>query len=164
MSLPHHYNRYILKMKINDTHTKSLYKNHKSAYEDDAGIDLFVPKQYIVPARAISFTIPLNIQCELVDAKYYKSISYYIYARSSISKTPLRLSKIGIIDAGYRGELDLIVDNISEYDYIIKEGQRITQICTPSLKPISLQIVDELSLGSRGSNGLGSSGQFALRN
>jgi dUTP pyrophosphatase len=155
-------------MKIDDKNnqlTKSLYTNHRSAYLDDAGIDLFVPVSVVVPANSIGFKIPLFIQCELVDVKQNKSISYNIYPRSSIIKTPLRLSySVGVIDAGYRGSLDLIVDNISDRDFVIEKGERLTQICAPSLEPISLEIVNKLSFGSRGCNGLGSSGKNKLLN
>ena len=45
-----------------------------------------------------------------------KPTAYYLYPRSSMgSKTPLRLSNsVGIIDAGYRGNIIGVVDNISD--------------------------------------------------
>ena len=45
----------------------------------------------------------------------YLPTSYMLVPRSSISKTPLRMANsIGIIDAGYRGEIMAAVDNISK--------------------------------------------------
>ena len=85
--------------------------------------------------------------------------SYYLYPRSSISKTPLRMSNsVGIIDAGYRGEIIAKVDNLSNDDYKIEKGTRLFQICDASLEPIELRIVDKLSETTRGVGGFGSTG------
>lgn len=91
-----------------------------------------------------------------IDIKY-KNCSYYLYPRSSISKTPLRMSNgTGIIDAGYRGNIIAKVDNISENDYKIEKGTRLFQICDVSLDEIDIKIVDELSCTTRGDGGFGS--------
>jgi len=83
--------------------------------------------------------------------------SYYLYPRSSISKTPLRMSNsTGIIDAGYRGNIIAKVDNNSNEEYKIEKGTRLFQICAPSLEEIELEVVDELSDTSRGCGGFGS--------
>jgi dUTP pyrophosphatase len=51
------------------------------------------------------------------------------------------------------------VDNISNEDYIIKRGERLFQIVHPSLEPINVQLVEELSESERGSGGFGSTGK-----
>jgi dUTP pyrophosphatase len=85
------------------------------------------------------------------------NVSYYLYPRSSISKTPLRMSNsIGIIDAGYRGNIIAKVDNISNKDYEIKKDTRLFQICDPCLDNIQIKIVDNLSETTRGNAGFGS--------
>lgn len=89
----------------------------------------------------------------------YTGCSYYLYPRSSISKTPLRMSNsTGIIDAGYRGEIIAKVDNLSSSDYNIEKGTRLFQICDASLEPIELDVVDSLSDTTRGDGGFGSTG------
>ena len=75
------------------------------------------------------------------------------------AKTPLRLSNsVGIIDAGYRGNIMAIVDNLSSEDFVIEENTRLFQLCSPILGPISFEVVNNLSETSRGSGGLGSTG------
>ena len=76
------------------------------------------------------------------------------------AKTPLRLANsVGIIDAGYRGTLKAIVDNIDrENGIVIPKGTRLFQICSPTLQPITYEVVDSLSETSRGEGGLGSTG------
>ena len=46
-----------------------------------------------------------------------------------------RANNIGIIDSGYRGHIMVPVDNHSNEDYIIKNGERLFQLVHPSLKP-----------------------------
>ena len=56
--------------------------------------------------------IKLGISCEPLDGK-----AYYLFPRSSISKTPLRMSNsIGLIDGGYRGEIMASCDNIKNFN------------------------------------------------
>jgi len=89
-----------------------------------------------------------------------KPKSYFIVPRSSIYKTPLRMANsIGVIDSGYRGELMVPVDNMTDEDYYIKPGERLFQIILPSLNEFEVQIVDELSDSERGVGGFGSTGK-----
>lgn len=141
-------------IKTDSPYLHSLYRGHGHAYEGDAGIDLFMPTQMIVPAKSLGFRIKLGICAEMRD--YNIPVPYTIHSRSSMSTTPLRTSTF-IIDAGYRGELSIIVDNVSDHDYIIRRGERLVQVCAYDLSPIDVRIVRELSPGSRGARGLGSS-------
>ena len=75
------------------------------------------------------------------------------------ANTPLRLANsVGIIDAGYRGNIIGIVDNLSDEDFVIEQNTRLFQICSPSLSSISFSVVNVLSDTSRGTGGLGSTG------
>lgn len=119
----------------------------------DAGYDLIVPKPLIVPAGARSFTIDHQVRC-VAEAG-----SYFLVPRSSISKTPLRMSNsIGIIDAGYRGNLMAKVDNLSDKDYFINRGERLFQICLPSLVTPSVTFGAVNVDTERGAGGFGSTG------
>jgi dUTP pyrophosphatase len=96
----------------------------------------------------------------MVDNKY-DSMGYYMYARSSISKTPLMLANhVGIIDSGYRGVLMAAFRNLDLLQYNIQSNTRLVQITNPSLSPIFVELVDEseLSTTARGSGGFGSTG------
>ena len=151
-----------LKLKVLNNYLKNQYENHSSYHEGDSGLDIFTPNDLVIPATAISFKIDLEIQCEaFTDKNKENNVSYYLYPRSSMgAKSPLRLSNsVGIIDAGYRGNLMAFVDNISNKDFTIKNGSRMFQICSPILSPISFQLSDELSETTRGSGGFGSTGQ-----
>ena len=152
---------HILKIKLCDSNLLSLYYNHKSTYFDDAGIDLFIPYTIVVPVRTFAFAIKLGISVELTDYMN-NTMSYFMTARSSMNFTPLRC-QISIIDAGFRGELSIIVDNVTDTDYEIHQHQRLVQICAADLKPIIVKLVHHLSPGSRNKKGLGSSNNTELK-
>jgi dUTP pyrophosphatase len=124
----------------------------RANYKSDSGFDLYCPRDVIVPARG-SAKIDLEV---IVEPKF--DGGYYLYPRSSISKTPLRLANsVGIIDNGYRGHLIAVVDNISQDDYTVKRGERLFQLCHPSLKPFDVRIVEKVDMNTeRGAGGFGS--------
>tara|TARA_Y100000817_G_C16824526_1_gene530543 strand:+ start:68 stop:541 length:474 start_codon:yes stop_codon:yes gene_type:complete len=149
-----------LKMKVHDnSELADLYKNSFSNVSGDAGMDLYVPETVTIPAKSLAFKIDHLISCEATINS--NPASYYLYPRSSMGgKTPLRMSNsVGIIDSGYRGHLIGMVDNLSEEDYVVEQGSRLFQICSPTLNnTIELSIVQELSETQRGEGGIGSTG------
>ena len=129
-----------LRIKAFNNRAKELYENHSHFHSGDAGLDLFVVEDQIIPAKSTQ-PIPLQIACENLDNK-----AYYLFPRSSISKTPLRLANsIGLIDGGYRGELIGMVDNIYDKDFHIKRGERYFQLVAVDSSPIDFELVEELS-------------------
>ena len=98
------------------------------------------------------------------DEMMIQNVGYFLAPRSSISKTPLRMSNsMGIIDAGYRGELIAVCDNISDQPYVIEKGVRLFQILNTDLVSFKEVIISEnLSDTSRGSGGFGSTNDIVL--
>jgi len=141
------------------------YSSRENFYTEDSGLDIYFPEDITVPARE-SKKIKLGIACEAfrnqTDKDAGHSCAFYLYPRSSISRTPIRLANsVGIIDSGYRGELMVVVDNmnIDGEPYTIEKGTRLFQICAPDLAPFqNVQIVTELSSSDRGLGGFGSTG------
>jgi dUTP pyrophosphatase len=132
--------------------------NTNRAERGDAGLDLYFPCDLTIKPRS-TIRIDFKIQCEGLSDNDNRNVCYYLYPRSSISKTPLRLANsVGIIDAGYRGNLMAVVDNISDEPYQIQKGQRLFQICDRYLESIHLNLVDTLSNSERGNDGFGSTG------
>ena len=146
-----------LRIKILDDEVSSYYKDRNTTYDGDAGMDLYCPHQLIIEPNE-TLLIKMGIACEMTDE--YLPVSFMLVPRSSISKTPLRMSNsIGIIDSGYRGEIMASVDNISNEDYMITPGQRLFQIVHPTLYPFNTDVVNELSETERGDGGFGSTGK-----
>lgn len=181
-----------------DTDLKTMYKeaaakHNKKIFEDphfyDAGFDLYLPRNEIdsdyyqlgtkffgqgwrdaKPTTKVDFQVKCCAKMYIQDKFYFTP--FYTYARSSLSKTPLRLANNqGIIDAGYRGSLIGMFDCIYNYDgsddresdYYAEHYTRLLQICAPGLVPIYVEIVDTIEeLGpntSRGEGGFGSTGK-----
>ena len=133
---------------------KEMYRNHKHYHEGDAGLDLYILKNEVFKPNETKL-IHLGIACEPMDGK-----AYYLFPRSSISKTPLRLSNsIGLIDGGYRGEIMASCDNIKNQIYEINKGERLFQLVATDSSEISFTIVDSLSDTTRGVGGFGSTGK-----
>ena len=143
-----------LKIKALNDKAKQYYSNHGHFHAGDAGLDMYIlENQEILPGE--TKLIKLGISCEPKNG-----IAYFLFPRSSISKTPLRLANsIGLIDAGYRGEIMAPCDNIKDFKYNIKEGQRLFQLVAADCSPISYNLVDKLEESSRGDDGFGSTGE-----
>lgn len=157
----------LLKMYIEDDQLREKYiqyanskvnKNYLAKYPD-AGVDLFIPKDVIIKPNNTE-KVDMKIKCAAFINDY--PTSFYMYPRSSIGKTKLRLANsVGIIDAGYRGELAGMFDNIGNDVEFVPTNTRLLQICAPNLMPIKLEIVGSLDvLGDteRGEGGFGSTG------
>jgi len=145
-----------------DKHNTSILNNNFA----DSGFDILVPERTIFNKSIETTFIDFQIKCEMITLNTktndynYKNNAYYMYPRSSLSKTPLMLSNhTGIIDSGYRGNLKGAFRNL-EKDYVVQENTRLLQICHPTLYPIYVVVVNEneLSTSERGCGGFGSTG------
>ena len=142
-----------LKIKTRNNLVSRMYEEHGQFHAGDAGLDLFVVEEQTIEGGKTGL-INLGISCETMEKR-----PYLLMPRSSISKTPLRLcNSVGLIDAGYRGEIMAAVDNIKQEDYTIHSGQRLFQIVAMDGSPLSFELVDKLSSTSRGAGGFGSTG------
>lgn len=163
-----------------------LYNSHKHYNEGDSGLDLYIIDDIEISLGETKF-INLGIRCEMLSINNYvnacgrleetrKNISYYLYGRSSLSKTPLIIPHhVGIIDAGYRGPIILALKYVPTHEdikklkkegknyeipkYLIKAGSRLAQLCSPDLSPFKFKLVDTLSTSQRNEGGFGSTGK-----
>ena len=142
-----------LKIKTLNFNAEEVYGDHGHFHDGDAGLDLYVLEDMtfgVGETRMVRF----GIACQPVDGK-----AYFLIPRSSISKTPLRMSNsIGLIDGGYRGELMMSLDNIKGDFHVLTKGTRIAQLVAHDVSPITYQLVEELETTTRGAGGFGSTG------
>lgn len=68
------------------------------------------------------------------------------------------LNAPGTIDSDYRGEIKVILINLSDNDFTINNGDKIAQIVFSKYEKIELQLVDELDQTTRNSGGFGHTG------
>ena len=132
---------------------REFYHNHGHFHKGDAGLDLYVIEDIFFDSGETK-AIKLGISCEPEDGK-----AYYLFPRSSISKTPLRMANsIGLIDGGYRGEIMAVCDNIKTEGYTAQKGQRLFQLVATDSSAIEYELVEELEMTTRGTGGFGSTG------
>ena len=143
-----------LRIKPFNKNIHKMYENHNHFHPGDSGLDIYIIENQIInPGETIR--LKLGISCENLDAK-----SYFLMPRSSLSKTPLRLANsVGLIDAGYRGEIMAAVDNIKDFAYEVEIGQRLFQIVAMDGSAIHFELGDHLSETTRGVAGFGSTGK-----
>lgn len=69
------------------------------------------------------------------------------------------LNAPGTIDADYRGEIGVILVNLSDEDFVVNDGERIAQMVIARYEQVTWQAVDELSETERGAGGFGHTGK-----
>ncbi|HRT84939.1 MAG TPA: dUTP diphosphatase, partial [Bacteroidales bacterium] len=65
----------------------------------------------------------------------------------------------GTIDSDYRGEIKIILVNLSDEPFILNPGERIAQMVISQFERIEWKTVDELEKSDRGNGGFGSTGK-----
>ena len=68
------------------------------------------------------------------------------------------LNAPGTIDADYRGEVGVVLINLSQEDFVINDGERIAQLVIARYEQVQLQLVEELDETERGAGGYGHTG------
>ncbi|MEX0274005.1 MAG: dUTP diphosphatase [Flavobacteriaceae bacterium] len=68
------------------------------------------------------------------------------------------LNAPGTIDADYRGEIGVILINLSKEDFIVEDGERIAQLVIAKHEQAQWELVEELAETNRGTGGFGSTG------
>jgi dUTP pyrophosphatase len=69
------------------------------------------------------------------------------------------LNSPGTIDADYRGEIKVLLVNLSDVDFIINDGERIAQMVVATHETVQWQLVSDLQDSERGAGGFGSTGK-----
>ena len=125
------------------------------AHFDDAAFDLRSRVDMVLPVRK-SVVVPAGFSIELPVG-----FEAQIRPRSGLAlKHDLMLTNSpGTIDAGYRGEVGVIMYNGGTEEFKISRGDRIAQMVICQLPEIELCITDSLSDTNRGEGGFGSTGK-----
>ena len=126
---------------------------HK-AHLSDAGFDLAIPADYtLAPQAQTSIDLGFAIQ---IPAGWYGQV----FGRSSVFQQGLAVHP-GVIDADFRGAVQLLIYNRLPTELMIYRGDRLAQLLLLPVASTVLSTVtpDELSHTERGSGGIGSTGR-----
>ena len=125
------------------------------AHEDDAAFDLKARTAAEIAPGAVAL-VPTGLFLELPEG-----FEAQVRPRSGLAlkHAVTVLNSPGTIDAGYRGEVGVILINHGSAVFKISRGDRIAQMVIQSLPKVALNPMDALASSGRGASGFGSTGK-----
>ena len=129
-----------------------LARTPTRANESDAGYDLFSIEKAYLPAG----------QRKVVRTGISVAIPPGFYGRVA-PRSGLAVKRgidvlAGVIDSGYRGEIGVVLQNLSDYDFEFLQGERIAQLILEQCNTIGWVEVEKLEDSVRSDGGFGSTG------
>lgn len=140
-----------MQIKIKKLHKDAVIPSYSKP--GDAGLDITAVAK--ISNTSFECTYSTGIAVEI--PRGYVGL---VFPRSSIKNKELSLSNsVGVIDSGYRGDIQFTFNKLNGLDSIdYKVGDRIAQLIIIPYPQIEFLEVDELSTTERGDGGFGSSG------
>jgi dUTP pyrophosphatase len=141
-----------MRIRIKKLHPDAVLPAYAHGPEEDAGMDLrAIEPVVLTPGEARA--VPTGIAIELQPG--YEA---QVRPRSGMALKHSLTVNFGTIDPGYRGEIRVIMFNLSRVDYAIEKGDRIAQLIVSRYEAIEWE-EGELGESARGEGGFGSSGR-----
>lgn len=148
---------------------KKLVKDAKlptKAYDDDAGLDLYCTESVILQVynpndnMEVGFIPPEDMYLVKTGISVEIPKGHYgeIACKSSLGKLGIRLHP-GIIDASYRGEVMIWMQNLGQKSYTVNKGDKVAQLLIKPVVNIPVVEVQKVSETERGTKGHGLSGK-----
>ena len=122
----------------------------------DAGADLVAREEVLLPCAGGRALVPTGAAIAIPEG-----YAGFVQPRSGLALKHgvTCLNTPGLIDAGYRGELKVLLINTDpREDFLVKRGERIAQLVIQRVEHVAFREVDELPSSERGSGGFGSTG------
>lgn len=139
-----------MQAKIKKLHPEAIIPNY--IHEGDAGLNVYTMEEGTIgPGQRWLF--PLGFALEFPSG--YVAL---MKDRSSMAKNGLHCLG-GVFDAGYRGEYNVLLVNLSDQAYHVQRGDKIAQLVIQPVTIAEIVEVDELSESTRGTGGFGSTGK-----
>lgn len=124
------------------------------AHASDAGMDVRSVEDVTVPAkgRVLVHTGLVMLLPPMFEAQVRPRSGLALKHGITVLNTP------GTIDAGYRGEVGVILANFGDSDFEVRKGDKIAQIVVAPVLQARIEEADEIDETDRGSGGFGSTG------
>jgi dUTP pyrophosphatase len=123
----------------------------------DAGVDLVAAADVVLSAGGGRAVVPTGIAVAIPEG-----YAGFVQPRSGLARDHgvTCLNTPGLIDSGYRGELQVLLINTDPVaDFEVKRGERIAQLVIQAVEHVRFVPVDELSSSERGAGGWGHTGR-----
>ena len=124
------------------------------AHPGDAGMDVCSIEDVVI-APGARYLVKTGFAMELPDgfeAQVRPRSGLAIKSGITVLNTP------GTIDSGYRGEVGVILINLSDVPFHVEKGMKIAQMVIAKFERAEIEEVSELSSSERGAGGFGSTG------
>ncbi|MFA6392944.1 MAG: dUTP diphosphatase [Candidatus Paceibacterota bacterium] len=139
-------------MKIKIKKLKDEAKFPSYAHPGDVGMDLYAMETVTIkPMEHYRFFHGFAME-------FPEGNAGIIMDKSSISKAGL-IHMGGVFDAGYRGEYNTHLVNLSDKSYTVEEGDKVSQLVIVPVAIVEIEETDTLSESSRGMGAFGSTGK-----
>jgi len=123
---------------------------------EDLGYDIFAAETVHFAPRA-SAIVPTAISVELTDASG-RPMGALLRDKSSLAARRLIVTA-GVIDAGYRGEIKVVMENLSDQAQEVRAGDKLANLIPYPVLTGTVEVVEELAESRRMAGGFGSSGR-----
>lgn len=123
---------------------------------EDLGYDLYASESVTLPARG-NAVVPTGVAIELTTAAG-EPLGALLRDKSSMAARRLTATG-GVIDAGYRGEVRVLMENLSDAVAEIHVGDKLINLIPYPVLTTPVEVVEDLAGSSRKSGGFGSSGR-----
>jgi dUTP pyrophosphatase len=124
---------------------------------EDLGYDLFALTATVLAPRA-TVKVRTGIAVEARHPKTGEPLGLLVRDRSSIAARGIATTA-GVIDAGYRGEILVLMTNLTDAAVELKAGEKIAQMIPVPILTGDVETVESLEESSRAKKGFGSSGR-----
>jgi dUTP pyrophosphatase len=122
---------------------------------EDLGYDLYASESVTLAAKGNAM-VPTGIAIECTSNG--KAMGCLLRDRSSLASKRLAILA-GVIDAGYRGEIKVVMENLGEQPYAIHAGDKIANMIPHPVLTEAVEVVRDLAESKRKAGGFGSSGK-----
>ncbi len=140
-----------MKLKVKKIHPEAKLPVY--GHPGDAGLDLFSVADHDLGPGEV-FAVPTGIQTAIPQGHVG-----LVWDKSGISlKGVHRLA--GVVDAGYRGEIQVVLINLGRETFQVKKGMKVAQMLIQAVASVTVEEADSLDDTSRGEGGFGSTGLF----
>ncbi len=123
---------------------------------EDLAYDLYAAEAITIPARGHEVVLS-GIAIELTSGSG-EPMGALLRDRSSMAARRLALTA-GVIDAGYRGEIKVLMENLGDTPAEIHAGDKIANLIPYPVLTTGVQVVEELAESKRNAGGFGSTGR-----
>lgn len=123
---------------------------------EDLGYDIYAVSSVTIPPKGQAIVCTgIAIECTSPEGEPMGAL---LRDKSSMASRRLMLTG-GVIDAGYRGEIRVVMENLGEQPAVINAGDKIANLIPYPVLTGEVEVVEELAESSRKAKGFGSSGR-----